>query len=190
MGKIVDLDRVLRKDAEGEKLTPAEQQAVLDAKNGLGWLNGKRTLAHLNISKETLYLWRKEPGFPQPKKQGRSNYWDVGAIKEWMSAHGKGSRSKEAEGLEELRCEKLRKEIDLLAIKVEKERGLLVDRAEISSLLLNVASGQRALLYEVLVQELPDRLEGLDLVARRTELENTADRIVLGMKEAANKWSS
>ena len=48
----------------------------------------KETAAALQISIATLYRWRKLPRFPQPVSMGKVVFYDVQAIKAWLTIEG------------------------------------------------------------------------------------------------------
>ena len=48
----------------------------------------KATAEALQISIATLYRWRKLPRFPQPVSIGKVVFYDVPAIKQWLSVEG------------------------------------------------------------------------------------------------------
>jgi len=53
----------------------------------------KETAAALQISIATLYRWRKMPRFPQPVSMGKVVFYDVDAIKQWLTIEGESDQA-------------------------------------------------------------------------------------------------
>ena len=53
----------------------------------------KETAAALQISIATLYRWRKLPRFPQPVSMGKVVFYDVAAIREWLTIEGESDQA-------------------------------------------------------------------------------------------------
>lgn len=53
----------------------------------------KATAEALQISIATLYRWRKLPRFPQPVSIGKVVFYDVPAIKQWLSVEGESDQA-------------------------------------------------------------------------------------------------
>ena len=53
----------------------------------------KETAAALQISIATLYRWRKLPRFPQPVSMGKVVFYDVQAIKAWLTIEGESDQA-------------------------------------------------------------------------------------------------
>lgn len=47
-----------------------------------------QTAEHFLISKQTLWRWTQEEGFPQPMRRGRVTLYDLKAIEEWLQNGG------------------------------------------------------------------------------------------------------
>lgn len=190
-----NVTNILKKLDSDQKLTAAEKDAIVaySKKGGKAkelWVGTNEALAFLEVSKQTLYEWRKADGFPEPKKEGRKNIWDVVAIRDWINSKGLGTGANKPENdREALLCDKLRKEIELLAIKIEKERGVLIDRDEADRILAKVAIAGRSLLYQLLETEFPMEGEGLSVPELRELGRSYADRICLAMKKEIDEWA-
>ena len=52
----------------------------------------KATAEALQISIATLYRWRKMPRFPQPVSMGKVVFYDVQAIKAWLTIEGESDQ--------------------------------------------------------------------------------------------------
>ena len=62
----------------------------------------KATAEALQISIATLYRWRKMPRFPQPVSMGKVVFYDVEAIKQWLTIEGESDQAISARAIKAL----------------------------------------------------------------------------------------
>ena len=130
--------------------------------------------------------WRsysKRNTFP-PKIPGLG--YEVAACAAWKAENVKP----QSQG--DLAAEKIAKtklEVELLELKVAKEKRLSVPRAEIDELHGRMAMKLRAMLYACLVNEMPPKCSGFDALALRQYGQGLADEIVKTLQRDVDKWS-
>lgn len=130
----------------------------------------------VKLSKEIGYTrqavsgWRKLPGAPT---EPNADEWQA-----FIDANDLGNAgNRVGADRAELLKEKLRKEIRLAEIKIEKEERKLIDRAEVDALHLHISTRQRSMLYQYLETEAPPKLMNLNATQMRTVLREMADSI-------------
>lgn len=108
---------------------------------------------------------------------------DVEAWGKFIRENGLGSSGKHGTpvGLREV---KIQKEVELLDLKIKRQRAELIDRDEVANRFLHIATRQRAMLYQYLETELPPRMDGLPAAEGRPLLREVADKICEAMAEA------
>lgn len=119
---------------------------------------------YLEVSLPTLTAWRKTSGAPKGI--------DVMSWKTWVENNRKRNG-----GSKELRDEKTRHEILLIKSKLDREDRKVIDRDEVSRLLLHIAAQQRALLYQFMDSEAAPKLDGMSAVMMRPLLREFADSL-------------
>jgi hypothetical protein len=131
--------------------------------------------------------WRsysKRNTFP-PKIPGLG--YEVAACAAWKAENVKP----QSQG--DLAAEKIAKtklEVELLELKVAKEKRLSVPRAEIDELHGRMAMKLRAFLYSKLINELPPRLAGQDALTIRLACREVADEIVTRLQMDVDSWGA
>lgn len=135
--------------------------------------------AKTEISARTWISHSRKAGFP--KKTGRG--FDLLACLEWyrgnVAVPAVGSAKA---GLTAKKEQKLDEEIAILRLKRHREERSVVSVNAVNDSALRVATQQRQLLYEVLVNELPAKTEGRSLAERRVMHREAADRICAMMQ--------
>lgn len=124
----------------------------------------------IGYTRQAVTTWRKLPGAPT---EPNVDEWQA-----FIDANDLGNAgNRVGAGREELLKEKLRKEIRLAEIKIEKEERKVIDRSEVDSLHLHIGQRQRSVLYEYLETEAPPKLDGLSAAQMRPILRKMADDI-------------
>jgi hypothetical protein len=144
----------------------AEQQDV-------SWAAIARACA---VSEVTVRDWRRRADCPKSRDP-----------KEWLEWKGKlglgTSGPKTSQSTAQLKDEKTRHEIELLAAKIAREKRRVIDREEVSRLLLTIGTRQRTMLYQFLETEAPPKLDGLSAAQARPVLRAMADEICDAMAD-------
>lgn len=137
----------------------------------------------LGFTTRSLRDWRKLPGAPTEP--------DLAAWQAFIDANDLGTAgNRVGAGREELLKEKLRKEIELAGIKIDKERRRSIPRSEVDALLLHIATRQKTLLYQRLETELPPKLDGLSAAETRPILRKVADDICDEMRDLTAQFEA
>ena len=146
----------------------------------LGW---QQLANEIGCSRVTLTEWRKRPDAPQSR--------DVTEWKVYVATNdlGTGGGSLLPANSRELKDEKTRHEIELLKAKLDREKRLVIPTAEVTKLLLTVATQQRTKLYQFFETELPPRLDGMSAVQMRPILKEAADSISDVMSEEVERFN-
>ena len=131
-----------------------------DAPDKDGWVRSSQALArHLDVHRNSITGWRKQfPDAPARHLDGRKE--NLPAWKEFVQRNGLGRKGDEVQGIEELRRLKMEKETKLLELKIAKEEGRTRDVEDVKALLMKIASRQKRVLHQVLVNELSGRVTG------------------------------
>ena len=130
--------------------------------------------------------WRsysKRNTFP-PKIPGLG--YEVAACAAWKAENVKP----QSQG--DLAAEKIAKtklEVELLELKVAKEKRLSVPRAEIDELHSRMAMKLRAYLYSKLENEMPPKMSGCDALTLRKFGREMADEIVTRLQLDVDSWA-
>ena len=80
------------------------------------------------------------------------------------------------------------KEIELLDLKIARDRGAMIDRNVVETLLGAIATLQRSRLYSALEQELPGRVTGRDPAQVRVVGREIADELCAIFSDAKARW--
>lgn len=119
-----------------------------------------------------------------PPKHPQLGY-EIAACAKWKEENVK------AQTTGELAAEKIAKtklEVELLELKVAREKRLSVLRSEVDELHGRMAMKLRAYLYSKLENELPPKCAGLDALAMRKIGREMADEIVTRLQLDVDKW--
>lgn len=140
--------------------------------------------AKTEISARTWISHSRKAGFP--KKTGKG--FDLLACLEWYRGNVAVPAVGSAKvGLAAKKEQKLDEEIAILRLKRQREERSVVSVAAVNDSALRIATQQRQLLYELLVNELPAKTEGRTLAERRLLHREAADRIC-GMMQNLNDF--
>ena len=130
--------------------------------------------------------WRsysKRNTFP-PKIPGLG--YEVAACAAWKAENVKP----QSQG--DLAAEKIAKtklEVELLELKVAREKRLSVLRSEVDELHGRMGMKLRSMLYACLVSEMPPKCAGFDALALRQYGQSLADEIVRTLQRDVDQWS-
>ena len=137
----------------------------------------------LGKSERAWRTYSKRPGFPG-KIVGLG--YDVAAVSAWAVENIK----QQATG--DLAAEKIAKtklEVELLELKVAREKRLSVLRSEVDELHGRMGMKLRSMLYACLVSEMPPKCAGFDALALRQYGQSLADEIVRTLQRDVDQWS-
>lgn len=117
---------------------------------------------------QAVFGWRKRADAPtQP---------DFEVWSEYIKKHQLGTTVRKfSEG--SLRDEKTRHEIELLKARIAREHRTVIPAAEVSALLLQIATQSRTVLYQFMETEAPPKLDGMSAAQMRPILREMADTI-------------
>lgn len=133
----------------------------------------------LEVSRQSVSQWRKLPGAPTTPD-----------LREWLpfiEANGLGPRDADPE-TQSLRDEKLRREIALLDLRLQRERGQVIPADQVDELLKRIAAGQRSELLHWAQNESPPIVAGADLAEIRANQMEVAYRICDQMETGLERW--
>lgn len=137
--------------------------------------------ARLRISVQSLSGWSKLPGAPTD--------YNVETWKAFVEANQLGvGGNRVGVGREELLQEKLRGEIRLNQLKIEREEGKTILIDEVDARDLNLASLQKAYLYAVLGRELGARGAGKSAEELTVLGQQVADQICEVFNQGVEQW--
>lgn len=142
-------------------------------------LNWKTLAATLGVSPRSMTTWRKLPGAPEKPDPS-----------EWLAfveERGLGSRQDDPESAN-LRAEKLKREIALLDLKLQRERAQVIPVDQVDDLLKRIAAGQRSELLHWAQNESPPIVAGADLAEIRANQMDIAHRICDQMETGLSRW--
>lgn len=134
----------------------------------------------LGVSSRSVHNWRKLDFAPT---EPIVEEWEAFVAENNLGSGGQHS------SLEELKAERLRKQIELDQIKIDQQRKLVIPSAEVNEFLTMVATRSKAALYAALETELPPKLEGQDVAAIRSILREAADGICDRMQKGFDDWA-
>ncbi len=134
----------------------------------------------LGYSTRSLHKWRALDGAPKTPNQ---EAWEAFAASQGLGSGGKHS------SLEDLKAERLRKQIELDQIKIDQQKRLIIPADELDSFLGGLATMSRAAVYAALETELPPKLEGQSVVKIRKLCRESADSICDRMQAEFTKWA-
>lgn len=141
----------------------------------------KELAQHLRVSVRSLQAWSKLPGAP--------GGLDVEEWRRFAEENSLGiSGNKVGAGREELLQEKLRSEIRLNELKIQKEEGKTVLVSEVDERDLRLATLQKSYLYAVLGRELGARGAGKSAEELCVLGQNIADQICDVFTRGVEKW--
>ena len=188
--KSANIANILKKLKAGRTLTAAELKLIDEARGGVNALTTLEQICNLfGVTRKTVALWRKE-GRDCPKKvEGKES---ISAWRQWFEDNPSAGSTKNNPGLtrEELICEKHKREIALLDIKVAEARREVIPASEVEEILSYIASRQRAELIRFANTEavtLAGKLGGEAAVARSV-LDGLVDRQCTIMAEAVARF--
>ena len=123
-----------------------EQAKLLKDLEGAKYAKNQVQLADaVGVARETIYGWRKLPGFPKSASNGR---WDILATKEWMVRNGKEGRSGEdLPSKQEAQIEQILLQNRKLEIQIGVLQGNYYDRDEIAREVARMINNLRRVLY-------------------------------------------
>lgn len=130
------------------------------------------------VSVQTIKVWRERQGAPVTTNLTE---WEL-----FVKANKLGGIKETAGG--SLRDEKTRHEIELLKAKIAKEHRRVIDRDEVSQILLHISTRARTKLYQFLETEAPPKLDGLPAVSMRPILREMADSICDEMADIVGQF--
>lgn len=137
--------------------------------------------SRLQVSRQAIYNWRKLPGAPaSPDYQPWKDFIDENQL--GIAGNRVGSSR------EELLQEKLRSEIRLNELKIQKEEGKTVLVSEVDERDLQLATLQKSYLYAVLGRELGARGAGKSAEELCVLGQNIADQICDVFTRGIEKW--
>jgi hypothetical protein len=137
----------------------------------------------LGKSERAWRTYSKRPGFPA-KIAGLG--YDLAAVAAW------GAENIKAQATGELASEKIAKtklEVELLELRVAREKRLSVLRSEVDELHGRMAMKLRAYLYSKLENEMPPKMAGCDALTLRKFGREMADEIVGRLQLDVDKWA-
>ncbi len=133
----------------------------------------------LGVTRQSLVNWRELEGAPTERDQAT---WEAFIRERGLGV--KGPRSGSA-----LKDEKTRHEIELLKAKLDREKRQVIPTAEVTKLLLTIATAARTKLYQFCETELPPRLDGMSAAQMRPILREVADSIADGMADEIGRFN-
>jgi len=86
------------------------------------------------------------------------------------------------------RLKKLTAERRMAEMEADRIAGLYVPRSEIAPILRNLSLNQRACLQNILENEMPAKLTGLDPITIRARMVETTDKICDMFNTSTRKW--
>lgn len=147
-------------------------------------ITSDRALARaLGVTHTTIAGWRSR--FPE---EVPSDY-NLEAWQALVAKHDLGESGPKATNAD-LKAEKLKHEVEILRIKIEKEKGRLIETGKVDELLHHIAARQRILLTQLFEVELPPRVEGLPAAQVRPILRAAADQICDEMGPIVERWKA
>lgn len=135
----------------------------------------------LGVSARSVANWRKIDGAPTGTNQGE---WESFVVDKNLGSAGKHS------SLEELKAERIRGQIEIDRIKIERERKLTISAEELNDFLLTLANKAKNGIYAVLETELPPKLDGQDVTTIRRICRESADSICDRLKDGFDEWTA
>jgi transposase-like protein len=125
----------------------------------------------LGISRQTFYAWRRVEGFPEGA--------EAQEIADWAASRGLNKQVNKADGnnLAELKAEALRRDITLKDLKISAQRGDLVEREVVRSMLRLLSQKLDLLLRLKLEVELGPRVVGKSAAEANVEGSRILDEI-------------
>lgn len=150
--------------ARNDSEAPGDTKAPSVKVRGLTWV---LLASRLGVSNQTLTAWRAKPGAPTDT--------DPEAWEAFVREHGLGAKVESGAAL--ARRQKTELETELLKAKLAKEQRRVIDREEVSRLMLRIATEQRSLLYQLLETELPPKCDGMTAGQMRPIMRDAADAI-------------
>jgi hypothetical protein len=125
----------------------------------------------LGISRQTFYGWRRVEGFPEGA--------EAQEIADWAASRGLNKQVNKADGnnLAELKAEALRRDITLKDLKISAQRGDLVEREVVRSMLRLLSQKLDLLLRLKLEVELGPRVVGKSAAETNVEGSRILDEI-------------
>lgn len=141
----------------------------------------KELAARLRVSVTSISNWSKLPGAPTDL--------DLGTWKAFVEANDLGnSGNRMGGGREELLQEKLRGEIRLNQLKIEREEGKTILVDEVDERDLHLAAMQKAYLYAVLGRELGARGAGKSAEELCVLGQQIADQVCEIFNQGVEQW--
>ena len=136
----------------------------------------------LGVARQTVTRWRKRPDAPSMP--------DAEAWEGYIKTHCLGPFRAEADSplTKKLRDEKLRREIELLDLRLHRERSQVIPVDQVDELLRKIAAGQRRELIEWAESHTPDLAPGRDLAEIRANQMEAAYRICDQMETGLTRW--
>lgn len=138
--------------------------------------------AILGTSERAWRTYSKRPGFPQ---KSAAHGYEVAACAAWKAENIKPQASGE---LASEKIAKTKLEVELLELRVAREKRLSVLRSEVDELHGRMAMKLRAYLYSKLENEMPPKMAGCDALALRKYGREMADEIVGRLQMDVDKW--
>lgn len=134
----------------------------------------------LGVTVRGLRDWRKLPGAPATP--------NVESWKSFVETNDLGlAGNRVGNEREELLCQKLRGDIKLQDLKIEKEQRRLVDIEEVSAFVVNLLLGVKQTCYQM-ARELPRQIIGDDLAEAQAKAEPYADEVMNELQGQIEKW--
>ena len=173
-----DIANILKKQKKGKPLNATERRIIAKYANthSQEQMSMEEIAAALGCTRQTLYDLRKQ--YPEKCPTGVSAKY----LANWETAVRtlKGAGKTTAEDNETkagLQVKKLRIEVELMELKLNKDKGLLISSDDYSASVINLISKSKEQLRWYLETNLPARLEGLTAGAIREKCKDACDDI-------------
>ena len=144
-------------------------------------LSWEHLAGKLGVSRQGLVLWRKLPDAPTDRDLAK---WEAFIKERGLGVPGQRVGSTMAE----LKEEGLRLENEIKKAKLAREHRTVIDKGEVSQLLLHLSTDGRTMLYQFLETELPPKLDGMAAVQMRPILREVADSIADRMADLIGQF--
>lgn len=135
----------------------------------------------LSVSRQSVSRWRKMPGAPETPDLDE---WQIFVTENDLGLGGNLS----SEDKTELVKEKLRTDIDIAKVKLEKERGRLIDRNMVDGFLARYEVIWQSRGRSRFVNEIQPKLEGLGPAERREVCKREWAEFCAEIKEVVESW--
>ena len=141
------------------------------------WTNLSQVLGY---STTAFREWRKLPGAPAVP--------DPSIWSDFIERNDLGTAgNRVSKGREHWLVEKLKKEVKLQDIRIEKEQRKLVDIDEVAVFVTNLLLGVKQAAYQM-ARELPRQVIGDELAEAQVKAEKYADQLMLDLQGRVESW--